>query len=119
SPSSSTSLRTAAPLLPSARPPPLPLPSTWPKLKKTVRPEPKKVEKVEGETNEFFKKKSQTLLQNLKVMSDDGRNDNNERKEVKIGEKLIGNDCASLNGDSITNKDIITPVTNDIGVMNN
>ncbi|CAG8660279.1 15917_t:CDS:2, partial [Racocetra persica] len=115
SPSSSTSLRTAAPLLPSARPPPLPLPSTWPKLKKTVRPEPKK---IEGETNEFFKKKSQTL-QNLKVMSDDGRNDNHERKEVKIGEKLIGNDCASLNGESITNKDIIAPVTNDIGVMNN
>ncbi|CAG8598213.1 13974_t:CDS:2 [Cetraspora pellucida] len=104
------------PLLPSARPPPLPLPSTWPKLKKTVRPEPKK---VESDANEFFKKKSQTLHQYLKLMSDDERNDNNERKEVKIGEKLIDNDCASLNGGSVNNKDIITPVTNDIGVMNN
>ncbi|CAG8503218.1 24132_t:CDS:2 [Dentiscutata erythropus] len=114
--SSSSSLRTPAPLLPSARPPPIPFPSEWPKLKKTVRPEPKK---VEADAGEFFKKKSHTLNQYTKLISEDRKNDNNKLKDGKIGEKLIDNDCASLNGDSISNKDTIISANNDIGVMNN
>ncbi|CAG8605717.1 24037_t:CDS:2, partial [Gigaspora rosea] len=109
SPSSSTS-RTTAPLLPSTRPPPLPLPSTWPKLKKTVRPEHKR---IDCDSGEFFKKKPQTTPnQYTKLMSDDEKKDNNELKDGKIGEKLIDNDFAS---DSISNKDTIIAVTNDIG----
>ncbi|CAG8446494.1 13690_t:CDS:2 [Dentiscutata heterogama] len=112
----SNSSRPSTPLLPSARPPPLPFPSEWPKLKKTVRPEPKKVETDAGE---FFKKKSQTLNQYTRLISEDGKNDNYKLKDGKSGEELIDNDCSSLNGDNISNKDTIISVNNDIGVMNN